>query len=200
MTKAEFLDALRAKLAGLPPEELNERLAFYNEMITDRMEDGIPEEEAVAELGTVEDVVNQIMSEIPLSTLVRQKVRPRRALKVWEIILLVLGSPIWLSLLIALLAVVFSVYVSIWAVVVSLWAVEISLIASAFACAAAGILCLFRGSFWQGVAVFGAGCVCAGLAIILYSLCKSVSKGCWTIGKKMTRGIKNLFLRKENKE
>ena len=200
MTKQDFLTRLEKSLSGLPREDIEERLTFYAEMIDDRIEEGLGEEKAVAGIGSVEDIVSQIVEETPISRLVKERVKPAKRMRAWEILLLVLGSPIWLSLLIALLAVVFSVYVSIWAVVVSLWAVEISLIASAFACAAAGILCLFRGSFWQGVAVFGAGCVCAGLAIILYSLCKSVSKGCWTIGKKMTRGIKNLFLRKENKE
>ena len=101
MGKAEFMETLRKRLAGLPQAEIEERLAFYNEMIDDRIEDGLTEEEAVAEVGPVEDVVNQIMSEIPLTALVREKVRPKRTLRVWEIILLVLGSPIWLSLLIA---------------------------------------------------------------------------------------------------
>ena len=98
MGKAEFMETLRKRLAGLPQAEIEERLAFYNEMIDDRIEDGLTEEEAVAEVGPVEDVVNQIMSEIPLTALVREKVRPKRTLRVWEIILLVLGSPIWLSL------------------------------------------------------------------------------------------------------
>ena len=86
MGKAEFLEVLRRKLTGLPQAEIEERLAFYNEMIDDRIEDGLTEEEAVAEIGPVEDVVNQIMAEIPLTTLVREKVRPKRTLRAWEII------------------------------------------------------------------------------------------------------------------
>ena len=70
------METLRKRLAGLPQAEIEERLAFYNEMIDDRIEDGLTEEEAVAEVGPVEDVVNQIMSEIPLTALVREKVRP----------------------------------------------------------------------------------------------------------------------------
>ena len=91
MSKAEFLEVLRKRLSGLPREEVEERLAFYNEMIDDRIEDGLTEAEAVAGIGSVDDVARQIMAEIPLTTLVREKVRPKRILRVWEIILLVLG-------------------------------------------------------------------------------------------------------------
>ena len=47
MQKQAFLDALRSQLAGLPEAEINERLNFYSEMIDDRMEEGLTEEEAV---------------------------------------------------------------------------------------------------------------------------------------------------------
>ena len=50
MTKKEFLARLRRGLAQLPPEEREERLAFYSEMIDDRMEEGLSEQEAVASL------------------------------------------------------------------------------------------------------------------------------------------------------
>ena len=47
MNKEEFLSELRTKLSGLPQEDIEERISFYSEMIDDRMEDGISEEEAV---------------------------------------------------------------------------------------------------------------------------------------------------------
>lgn len=197
MTKAEFLSELQRKLAGLPPEELRERLSFYNEMITDRMEDGMPEAEAVAEIGPVEDVVNQIMSEIPLSILVRQRVRPRRALKAWEIMLLVLGSPVWLPLLIAAFAVAFSLYIVVWAVVVSLWAAAISL--------AAGVVwCLIQVFVYQRAdnlagALFagGAALICAGLAIALFFACRALTKGVILLTKRIILWIKSKIVGKE---
>lgn len=197
MTKAEFLEALRRKLAGLPPEEAAERLSFYNEMITDRMEDGMSEAEAVAEIGPVEDVVNQIMSEIPLSALVRQKVKPNRALKAWEIILLVLGSPVWLPLLIAAFAVAFSLYIVVWAVVVCLWA--------AVLCLAVGVLwCLVEVFRYQtsgnpGGALFagGASLVCAGLAIALFFGCRAITKGVILLTKRIILGIKSKIVGRE---
>ena len=55
MNKNAFLEELREKLSGLPEEDIEESVAFYREMIEDRMEDGVPEEEAVEGVGTVED-------------------------------------------------------------------------------------------------------------------------------------------------
>ena len=100
MDKQEFLSKLRAKLFGLPQKELEERLSFYSEMIDDRIEEGLSEETAVKELGAVYEVAGQIIAEIPLSKLVKERIKPKRALNVWEIVLLAIGSPIWLSLMI----------------------------------------------------------------------------------------------------
>ena len=47
MKKKEFLDALSRGLSPLPKRERDERVNFYREMIDDRIEEGIPEEEAV---------------------------------------------------------------------------------------------------------------------------------------------------------
>ena len=65
MNKKEFLAALRAGLAGLPEADVQHWLDFYSEIIDDRMEEGIAEVEAVADVGPVHDIVGQILSETP---------------------------------------------------------------------------------------------------------------------------------------
>ena len=65
MTKLQFLFALRDKLAGLPQSDIEERLRFYSEMIEDRMEEGLSEEEAVAAVGTVDEIASQATADIP---------------------------------------------------------------------------------------------------------------------------------------
>lgn len=70
MGKQEFLDELRKGLSGLPRSDMEERLTFYGEMIDDRVEDGLTEDEAAAGIGTVNEVISQITAEIPLSRLV----------------------------------------------------------------------------------------------------------------------------------
>lgn len=198
MNRQEFLDRLRAGLAGLPKDEAAERLNFYSEMIDDRMEDGLSEEEAVDAIGPADRIVEQIISEIPLQKLVKERVRRSRRLSVLEIVLLVLGSPIWLSLLIAFAAIVFSVYVVIWAVIVSLWAVEISFIAGAVGCLLMGIMFIFMGESSRGLIMISSALVLAGLAVFLFLGCKAVTKGAVILTKKIALWTKSLFIRKEN--
>ena len=52
MTKREFLAQLRKGLSGLPQDDIEERLTFYGEMIEDRKEEGLSEEEAVSAVGS----------------------------------------------------------------------------------------------------------------------------------------------------
>ena len=52
MTKAKFLKELSKLLKDLPKDEVKERLNFYSEMIDDRIEDGLSEEEAIKSIGS----------------------------------------------------------------------------------------------------------------------------------------------------
>ena len=197
MNKEEFLNALRSALAGLPQEDIEERLAFYSESIDDRVEDGLTEEEAVEAIGTVDEVRDQIMAEIPLSKLVREKVKSKRSLKAWEIILLVLGSPIWLPILISVLAIFLSVYVIIWAVAVCIYAACFSMAAGAVGGISGLFISLFKGA--PAVALFslGAAAVCAGLSILLLYVSVWVTKLILKMTKRIVLGIKTSFVGKE---
>ena len=198
MDKQEFLNRLRQALSGLPQADIDERMEFYGEMIDDRMEDGLSEAEAVAELGSVEDVAAQIVAETPLTRIVRERMKPARRMRVWEIVLLVLGFPLWFPLLIAAFAVVLSVYIVIWAVIVSLWAVEVSLAAGALGSVAAGVLGICRGRLMAGLVLLCTAVVLAGLTILLFFGCKAVTVGAAKLTKKIALWIKSLFMRKEN--
>lgn len=198
MNKQEFLAELRKGLHGLPQNDIEERLTFYNEMIDDRMEEGLTEDDAVSEVGTVNEVVSQIVTETPLSKIVKEKVRPKRTLRVWEIILLALGSPIWLSLLIAAFAVIFAVYVTAWSVIVALWASELALAASSIGSILSAVIFAFQVNGIVAIAVLGAGIAFAGLSIFLFFGCKETTKGILFLTKKMILGIKSLFIGKEN--
>lgn len=200
MRKQEFLDRLREGLSGLPQDDVSERLTFYEEMIDDRMEEGLSEEEAVAELDSVEDIVAQTVAEIPLPRLVRESVRPKRRLQAWEIVLLVLGSPIWLALGIAALAIMLSVYIVLWALIVSLWAIELSLAVSAFGSLALGVVRIFRGDGMTGLLCIGAGLLLGGLSVFLCFGCLAATRGAAKLTKLIARGIKSLFIPKSNQK
>ena len=197
MNKQEFLEALKNGLSGLPQEDIDERIDFYSEMIEDKIEEGILEVEAVASIGGVEDIVSQTVAEVPISKLVKQKIKRENKLKAWEIVLLAVGSPIWVSLLIAFLAVVLSLYVSLWAVIISLWAVFVSLVASGFSGLVGGAVFSFTGNGVSGLFIIGAALVALGLGVLCFFGCRAATKGTVILTKKMVLWFKNALLRKE---
>ena len=200
MNKQEFLFKLHKGLLVLPQDDIEERITFYSEMIDDRMEEGLSEEEAVCEIGDAGEIAAQIIADTPLTKLVKEKTKPKKRLKTWEIVLLVLGSPIWFSLLISAIAVLLSLYVSLWAVIISLWAVFVSFIACAIGGIASGIVFISIGNALSGATMIGAGLVCAGLSILTFYGCKAATKGSLILTKKLALAIKNCFIKKEELE
>lgn len=198
MDKQAFLTALRSGLSGLPQDDIEERLTFYGEMIDDRMEEGLSEEEAVAAIGEVSEIARQAVADTPLAKIAKERIRPKRRLKTWEIVLLTLGSPIWLSLAIAAAAVLFAVIVSLWSVILSLWAVFASLAVSAVAAVPTGAFFAVGGHGAAGLAMLSAGLVCAGLTILLFFGCMGAMKGILRLTKKITLWTKDRFIKKED--
>lgn len=198
MDKQAFLTALRSGLSGLPQDDIEERLTFYGEMIDDRMEEGLSEEEAVAAIGEVSEIVRQAVADTPLAKIAKERIRPKRRLKTWEIVLLALGSPIWLSLAITAAAVMFAIIVSLWSVILSLWAVFASLAVSAVAAVPTGAFFAVGGRGAAGLAMLSAGLVCAGLTILLFFGCMGAMKGILRLTKKITLWTKDRFIKKED--
>ena len=111
MTKKEFLAALKRKLRAVPQAELKERLGFYSEIIDDKMEEGLTEGEAVAEIGDINEIAEQILGEVEVTAK-----GGKAPASPWQIVLLIIGAPVWLPLLISFYAVMWSVAVVLWAV------------------------------------------------------------------------------------
>lgn len=200
MHKQEFLAQLRKGLSGLPQADIEERLTFYSEMLEDRMEEGFSEEEAVSAAGPVSEIVAQAVADIPLARLARERIRPRRRPKAWEIVLLALGFPIWLSLGVAAIAVILAVYVSLWAVLVSLWAVFAALAVCAVGSVPACVILAAGGSGAPGAAMLAAGIVCAGLSVFMFYGCKQATRRIALATKKFAMWIKNRLIKKGETE
>ena len=195
MTKQEFLAELRRGLSGLPQNDIEERLNFYSEMIDDRMEEGLSEQEAVDGIGSVDSVVSQILGDIPLSKLVKEKITPKKQLKAWMIVLIILGAPIWFSLAVAAVSVAFALYFSLWSIIVSLWAVFASLVICVPGGIAAGLVAFVSGGGLAGIALMGAGLVCAGLSVFAFFGCKALTKGTIALTKMVAVAVKRAFIK-----
>ncbi len=192
MTKEKFIELLRKGLAPLPKAERDERLTFYSEMIDDRVEEGLSEEEAVAGIGNPEEIARQIAGEM----LPKEKKGLGRKFRAWEIVLLVLGSPLWIALLAAVFAVILAFLVVLWAAIVCVWAVFASLAASAFGVLVGGVVFAATGNGIISVAMLGAAMVCAGLAVFAFFGCNAATKGAAFLSKWTVLGIVRFFKRK----
>ena len=198
MTKNEFLAELRSKLSGVPENDAEDRLGFYSEIIDDRMEEGISEEEAVRGIGSIDEIAAGITAEIsPARTNGEKRAAKKRNLKTWEIVLLAAGSPVWVPLAIAAVAVLFSLYAALWSLVISLWAVFGAFVATAGGSIVIFVVQVIYGNALSGVAVLGAGFILAGASIFLIFGCKAATRGTVVLAKKIIAWIKRIFVKKE---
>ena len=198
MNKQEFLEKLKNGLCGLPSQDIDERLSFYSEMIDDRIEEGLTEEDAVAELGNIEEITSQILNDIPLTKIIKDKMKKKIDLPIWVIVLIIIGSPIWASILGSLLSAVISIYISFWVCIIPLWAVTIALGASTFALLVCGIITIIKGNVLSGIVMLSVACIASGLSIFFDYGCKWASKGIVLLTKKIGLWIKKLFIKRED--
>ena len=190
--------SLRAKLLSLPENERNERLAFYGEIIEDRIEEGMSEAEAVASIGTLNTIAEEILAEGKGHTRAQKK-HAQKQRKAWEIVLLVIGSPLWLSLLVAVLALILSLFVSMWSVALCIWAVFAAL-----------LLCGMGGILMSGIllcsenpaaafVLLGASIFALGLSVFAYYGAKYLTLGAWLLTRKSSKCLSRIFRRKEER-
>jgi len=199
MNKKAFLDVLYHLLKSLPKAERQQHIDYYADMIDDRIEDGLSEEEAVAALGSTADIAAQILGEVPP--------KPAKKFPIWAIVLIVLGSPLWLSLLLAAAAVVLAivltiaaVYITLWSIVAALYAADLSLLLGFVAGIAGGVFYLIQSVPAPGILFFGAGLVCAGCTVLLFFLCNYLAILLWRLGKWTALKTVGIFRRKGGKK
>ena len=195
MKKQEFLNELKRKLASLPKKEVEERVRFYEELINDYISEGLLEEEAVLRIGSVDEIVAQTLADF--SDQKRESTYFKRKPSTGEIVLLVLGAPLWLPLLLSAFAIALSLYITLWALVISLWAVFASLAVCAPVGAIAGIVYACQGFGATGLATVAVALVCAGLSVFLFFACKVATEGTVQILKNLFARIKARFTKKE---
>lgn len=194
MNKSEFLHILRSCLGQLTAEEREQNIAYYEELFSDMLEEGMSEEEAAAHLGDPEQIAREILAEQPLPLLVKSRVRPSGGWTALSITLIVLGSPVWLPLLMAAAAVILSVFVVIWALILSVLAV-------ALAGGISAVTLVLAASFGylniSGFLMLGLVLICAGLCLLTGLLAVALGRAAVRGGKWLWRQFKKLFIKRE---
>ena len=170
MKKNEFLNKLKKKINRLPKEDVKERINFYSEMIDDRMENGLNEEEAVNKIGSVDFVSEQILAEYP--NIKTKKISGS------NLALIIAGSPIWISLLATAIGVGISLFASLWVIIISLWGCFIAFIAGAVVSPIMAIIYFTMSNPNSALAIIGVGIALVGLAILTFYGAKYLTIKC----------------------
>ena len=194
MNRQEYLEKLRRALAQMPPGELEKQIAYYDELISDMCEDGMSETEAVAKLGDPAAVAAELLTALPLGTLVKSRVKSASGLSGLTIALLVLGFPLWFPLLVSFGAVLLSLLVTLWSLVLSFAAVVLSLGIAAIAAPFALVFCYVEGS---PLMIIGASLAAAGLCVLGAAALPLAVRGSARLCRAVGRGIKSIFIKKE---
>ena len=112
MTKSTFIDELRGLLESLNEDECNKFISYYEEIIEDYKESGLTEQEVIEKIGSPQSIANNILSEqdsININI-------PSFNSKILNMILLILGFPLWGSLLLTAVLLILSAYIIIWCI------------------------------------------------------------------------------------
>ena len=177
MNKETFLTKLTEALSFMDPAERNRTVQYYREILEDRVEDGLREADAVAEMEPVAEIARLRAENSPPP----KKRRPR-----WETVLLIAGFPLWFPLLLAAGCVFFALFIAAWSVILALFSVTAALAL----CLIAGIGCLFllltSGYPLTGLFLLGVGLFCAALGIALFIPVLALSR-------LLIRGVSRLF-------
>ena len=183
MKKIEFMTILRKKLKKLPLDDRKRILDYYSEIIDDKIDGGEDEESAVESVGSVDDIANQSLGEKA----------PKKPKNVKSIVLIAVGSPLWVPLLIAMLAIALSIYIVVWSVVFSVAVTVASVIVSAPVGVVFAFVSLFTGKVALGFLMVGACLFVFGIAfIVLLPTIKLVKKSAFLTKISVLRVIKSL--------
>lgn len=190
MTKKIFFKKLKHELSRLPKSEIRERISFYDEMIDDKIEDGMTEAEAIDSICTSDPIGTKFKKMDSDSD-----IKPKRSTT--ALVLIVLGFPVWFSILAAVFAVVFSLWIALWAIVIAFWAVFASTAVAAPCIAVASIFLLCRGDFALSAVGIATALACAGIAIVFFYVSKYLTIASAKITVWLFRVIVSIFRRKE---
>lgn len=166
MNKQEYIANLKIQLKDEKYETVCQVIEYYEEIIDDCIEEGKNENEVINSLENVQDVVRNIKDDVLSFDINPIK---KNSISYFIIILLILGFPLWGSLLAAVFLLILSIYIMIWCIPI----VTCSLTLSSFIIFSVGIFGsfpLFMSSLSLGLTQLGVAALFAGIGIISFIL------------------------------
>lgn len=191
MTKSTFIDTLRGLLESLNEDECNKFISYYEEIIEDYKESGLTEEEVIKKIGSPQSIAKNILSEedsININI-------PSFNSKILNIILLILGFPLWGSLLLTVVLLILSAYIIIWCIPFTTGVSSIAFLAAALF-SIVGSPFMMADVLTVGIVQLGLGIASVGIFILLGFITIYLSKKFIFITKQLTFKVFKSFNKK----
>jgi Predicted membrane protein len=112
MNKIVFLKELELNLSKMKASDIEKHITFYDEMISDYMENGMLEEAAVAKIGDPKTIAEELIEGYDSIKIDMPVTRS----KFLNMTLLILGFPLWGSLLLSGILLLASIYIILWCI------------------------------------------------------------------------------------
>jgi|SRR5690554_1699153 len=188
MNKEKFYENIRKKLNGFKKEEVDGIIEYYDELVNDKIESGLSEEEVISSFGDIDDMINEIKANLVME---RSEKREANVLKNFLIILGVISSPILLPL-----AIVFSLvfFIILLVIVILLFSFSVSAIAVLLSVVLASIELIFTSR------EIGLTLILLGSGLIASSLLWFITIEIFRLGKYLLNAINKLFIQKLKKK
>lgn len=162
MNKAGFLKELAFHLHKMEDTEKKKFITYYDEMLSDYMEHGMSEEDAVIRIGAPIEIANELLENYESV----QPPLPSTRSKVVTMILLILGFPLWGSLLLTAVLLILSAYTILWCIPVITGASSISFLLTSLI-GIVGSPFIMADHLSMGLIQLGTGITSIGLAFLL---------------------------------
>lgn len=187
MTKSTFIESLNILLKSINEDERNKFISYYEEIFEDYIENGFTEEEVINKIGSPESIASSILEEQYSPNI---KV-PSFNSKILNIVLLILGFPLWGSLLLAVASIILAIYIVILCVPFTTGVMSVSFFGAGLFGIVASLFLMFDG-LALGIVQLGVCISLIGASILLGIITLYVSKKIMSITSKLIfKGVKS---------
>ncbi len=191
MNKIVFLKELELSLNKLKASEIEKHINYYDEMISDYMENGMSEESAVERIGNPKMIAKELMEGYDSIKITM----PGTGSRILNIVLLILGFPLWGSLLLSAVLLLLSFYIVLWCIPFATGASGIGF----FAASIVGIIgspFVMVNSVSVGIIQLGAGIASIGISTLFIFATIILYRKIIILTKNFNKKLKGMFWRR----
>lgn len=191
MNRSDFIKELSYHLRKMTTTEKNKFITYYDEIISDYIENGVPEEEAVDKVGVPKMIAEELLENYDYVKMQG----PSTGSRILNVFLLILGFPLWGSLLLAGILLLLSFYIVLWCVPLVTGAGCVGY----FSTCIIGIIgapFIMAGSLSVGMVQLGTAIASFGISVLLGMATLSLSRVIIKLTKQFNNKLVSLFRQK----